>query len=196
MGSFWAESTGGVAAADTDVGFAALRALDDSQVTYSLGFYPETLDGNYHDLKVKVDHKGVDVRSRVGYLAAMPVDLSTRSTGDATMQVPYFYTGTNRARVHLALDVVPAGMTFQKKGSAFHGQMDMLGTTLRADGGEAGRFEESLGVDFESQERADAFVRAPFHYEHQFLLLAGHYVFQMTVGTGQTKNRVASAAQY
>jgi VWFA-related protein len=189
-GLFWADNTGGTAAQNTDVGFAALRALDDSQVAYSLGFYPENLDGTYHDLKVKVDRKGVDVRSRVGYLASVPADLSETTVGAATMQVPYFYTGTDRARVRLALDIVPAGMTFQRKGNVFRGQMDVTGTTLHTDGGQASRFEESLNVDFDNRESADAFTRAPFHYEHEFLLLAGSYVVQMTVGVGQTKNKL------
>jgi len=191
-GMYWAHETGGTAAQNTDVGFAALRALDDSQVTYSLGFYPESLDGKYHDLKVQVDRKGVDVRSRVGYLASLPVDLSVKTVGNATMQVPYFYTGTDRARVHLSLDVIPAGMTFQKKASVFHGELQMTGITLHADGGEAGRFEQTVNVDVESQERADAFKRTPFHYEHEFLLLAGNYVVQMAVGIGQTKDTVTA----
>jgi VWFA-related protein len=191
-GMFWADSTGGVAAQNTDVGFAAERALDDAQVTYSLGFYAEMLDGKYHDLKVRVDRKGVDVRSRVGYLASMPVDLSVKTSGDATTQVPYFYTGTDRARVHLSMDVVPSGMIFQKKGNVLHGEMEMTGATLHADGGEAGRFEQTVNVDMDSQERADAFTRIPFHYEHEFLLLAGNYVLQMTVGTGKTKDAVTA----
>jgi hypothetical protein len=78
---YLARETGGTAAENTDVGFAALRALDDSRVTYTLGFYRETLDGAYHDLKVKVDRKGADVRSRVGYLAScfLAAQLSTAS---------------------------------------------------------------------------------------------------------------------
>ncbi len=190
-GMYWADQTGGTAAQNTDVGFAALRALDDSQVTYTLGFYPETLDGTYHDLKVKVDRKGADVRSRAGYLASLPVlPVDVADALDASMQVPYFYTGTDRARVHLALETLPTGMTFQKKGNSFHGQMDMAGTTFHANGGEAGRFDESLNVDLGSQGQADAFARTPFHYEHEFVLLAGNYVFQMTVGTGRARARV------
>jgi len=206
-GMYWAHETGGTAAQNTDVGFAALRALDDSQVTYTLGFYPETLDGNYHELKVKVDRKGVDVRSRVGYLASLPVDLSAMVTGSAvpidsapgphatalpgvaaeraTMQAPWFYTGTDRARIHLSAEFVPTGVTFQKKGNKLRGQIDVVGTTIRADGGPAAQFEEALNVDFENQEQAEAFVKAQFHYEHELLLLAGNYAVQLAVTTGK-----------
>lgn len=71
-GMYWAASTGGDSVQNTDVGNATRRALDDSRITYSIGFYPESQDGLYHELKVKVDRKGVDVRSRQGYLAPPP----------------------------------------------------------------------------------------------------------------------------
>jgi VWFA-related protein len=67
-----ADGTGGVMFKDTNDLTKALRqAIDDAQVTYTLGFYPdaETLDGNYHDLQVKVARKGLDVRHRKGYVA-------------------------------------------------------------------------------------------------------------------------------
>lgn len=173
-GLFWAGSTGGVAAQNTDVGFATLRAMDDSQVTYTLGFYAEVLDGKYHDLRVRVDRKGADVRSRAGYLASAPADLLAKATGDASMQASYVYTGTDRARVCLAVDVVPRGMVFEKKGDRFQGEMNVVGAALHEDGSEAGRFEETVKVQLDSQERADAFMRKPFHYEHEFVLLAGN----------------------
>lgn len=69
-GVFWANETGGNAAGNTDVGMAVERAVEDSDVTYTLGFYPEILDGTYHNLKVKVQRRGVEVRSRQGYVAA------------------------------------------------------------------------------------------------------------------------------
>jgi VWFA-related protein len=51
---------------------AAIRkALDDSAVSYTLGFYQDSseADGKYHELNVRVDHKGVDVRHRKGYVS-------------------------------------------------------------------------------------------------------------------------------
>jgi hypothetical protein len=46
-------------------------ALDDSAVTYTLGFYPDpdSLDGKFHDLKVQVKRPGVRLRYRRSYLA-------------------------------------------------------------------------------------------------------------------------------
>ncbi len=67
---FWADQTGGIAAHNTDPGMAAKRAMEDAGLIYSLGFYPETAAGTYHELTVKVDRKNADVRSRQGYVAA------------------------------------------------------------------------------------------------------------------------------
>jgi VWFA-related protein len=70
-----ADYTGGRAFINTnDLRGAIRKAMEDSEVTYTLGFYPpaETLDGKYHELKVKVDRKGADVRYRKGYFAGEP----------------------------------------------------------------------------------------------------------------------------
>jgi VWFA-related protein len=56
----------------SDIAGAIKSAVEDSEVTYALGFYPSDVkfDGEYHSLSVKVDRKGLDVRHRKGYLAA------------------------------------------------------------------------------------------------------------------------------
>jgi VWFA-related protein len=75
-----ARETGGRAFYNSnDIGGAIQQAMDDAEVTYTLGFYPsaEALDGKYHPLQVKVaktDPEGSevanDVRYRQGYVAA------------------------------------------------------------------------------------------------------------------------------
>jgi hypothetical protein len=65
-----ASGTGGRASyGGNDLDNALKKAMEDDDVTYTLGFYSpdEKLDGAYHNLSVKVDRKGVDVRSRKGY---------------------------------------------------------------------------------------------------------------------------------
>lgn len=55
----------------SDLTTAIKTAVEDSEVTYALGFYPGDikLDGSYHSLSVKVARKGVDLRARKGYYA-------------------------------------------------------------------------------------------------------------------------------
>jgi VWFA-related protein len=48
------------------------KAIEDAQVTYTLGFYPAagSMDETFHKLAVKVARKGVEVRLRNGYFAS------------------------------------------------------------------------------------------------------------------------------
>jgi VWFA-related protein len=67
-----AELTGGRALINTnDFAGAIKTAMDDAEITYTLAFYPQDLktDGNFHILKVKVDHPGTELRYRNGYFA-------------------------------------------------------------------------------------------------------------------------------
>jgi len=67
-----AERSGGRAYINTNDLTSAMRdALNDGKVTYTLGFYPasDDWDGKFHDVKVKVDRGGVDVRYRKGFVA-------------------------------------------------------------------------------------------------------------------------------
>ena len=67
-----AERTGGKAFyGSNDLSDAIRRAIDDSRVTYTLGFYPTAAkwDGAFHTIKVKVKIPGAEVRSRTGYFA-------------------------------------------------------------------------------------------------------------------------------
>jgi VWFA-related protein len=71
--SLLADRTGGRAFFNTDdVEGAITRAVDDARVTYTLGFYAQgEPDGRSHELVVKVTRKGVEVRYRKAYLAAL-----------------------------------------------------------------------------------------------------------------------------
>lgn len=67
-----AEHTGGKAFYGTNgIGKAIRRAMDDAQLTYTLGYYPADVkwDGSFHEIRVKVDAPGAQVRARKGYFA-------------------------------------------------------------------------------------------------------------------------------
>jgi VWFA-related protein len=67
-----AEETGGRAFVNTNDLTGAIRdAVEDSAVTYTLGFYidSDALDGKFHELKVKVKQSGLEVRYPKGYFA-------------------------------------------------------------------------------------------------------------------------------
>jgi VWFA-related protein len=69
-----ASMTGGRAYYNTNgIEESIQKAVQDAELTYTLGFYPpgDSFDSKYHKLEVKVDRKGVDVRSRKGYMASL-----------------------------------------------------------------------------------------------------------------------------
>jgi VWFA-related protein len=195
-----AESTGGEVFGLTGNLPAQLAAVAREQDEYYRISYtpPPAKEGSCHTLRVKVNVRGLGTKARNEYCTEKPVDLVAgriagqglesraarpgAGTLDATMQLPYFYTGTNRASVHLSLEVVPAGIEFQKGQGGLHGQIDLVGTASRPDGGTAARFADTIGIDMEDQQHADRFRRARYHYEHQFLVAAGKYVFRMAIG--------------
>lgn len=78
-----ANRTGGKAFYNTnDITGAVRHAVDDSEVSYTVGFYlpREEMDSKFHELKVKVERKGVEVRTRKGYLAYKDAQASAELT--------------------------------------------------------------------------------------------------------------------
>jgi VWFA-related protein len=195
-----ANGTGGEA-----LGFTAslkdqLAAVAREQDEYYRVFYtpPPAKEGTCHILRVATNTRGLTTRARNEYCTEKPVDLvagkiageglESRAAGagavDATTQLPYFYTGTNRAVVHLSVVLVPTGMKFEKNQSGLHGQIDVVGTVLRLDGATAARFADTKSIDLANQQSADAFTKTPYHYEQQFTVPAGTYNFQIAMDAG------------
>ncbi len=66
------EASGGRAFYNTnDMAGSIRRVIDDSAVSYVLGYYPahDKWNGEFREIKVKVNRPGVEVRSRKGYFA-------------------------------------------------------------------------------------------------------------------------------
>lgn len=68
-----AERTGGRAYFNTnDIMGSVRQAIDDSRVTYEIGFIPQGVkwDGSFHKVHVSVNRKDAQVRARKGYFAS------------------------------------------------------------------------------------------------------------------------------
>jgi len=81
-----AERTGGRAFYNSnDIQGAVRKAIDDSRVTYVLGYYPTNTnwDGKFREIKVRTAKPGVHLRFRVGYYA-LP-DAPTTATQKAQL---------------------------------------------------------------------------------------------------------------
>jgi VWFA-related protein len=199
LAQYLAESTGGRVlqfAAKLREDLAAIaRDQDDS---YRLAYVPpESKEGACHALRVRTSVHGAELQARHEYCTEKPVDIvagkiagqaleSKTGTGNVTaaMALPWFYTGANRASVHLVVDVIPAGMKFEKDKTGLHGQIDLVGSAVRADGGTAARFADTVDLDAPDQQHADVLLKAPYHYEHMFNIAPGDYKFQLSLGTG------------
>ncbi len=80
-----ASLTGGRAFYNTNgIEDSIAKAVEDAELTYTLGFYPsaENLDGTYHKLTVKQTRRGASVHHRGGYLASTAAGPS----GEATLE--------------------------------------------------------------------------------------------------------------
>lgn len=161
---------------------------------------PPSREGSCHTLRVSLNVKGLTPKSRTEYCTGKQVDvvagkiagqaLESRVAGkpagtlNAFAQLPWFYTSANRASVRLALELVPAGMKFEKTKDGLHGEIDIVGTLLRPDGSTAARFADTVDIDPPDQTKADEFTRSPWLYQHAFNAAPGDYTFQLALGAG------------
>jgi VWFA-related protein len=197
-----ADGTGGFLIKNTNDLFAGLEKIGkEMDEFYLLGYTPpESEEGSCHSLKVKVDQGGDQVRARSGYcnskskdlLAGNPIEKTLESraaasqagTVAASMQLPYFYTGPNVARVNVAMEIPSGVMKFEKVKGKFHAEMNVLGIAYNADGSVGARFSDTLKRDFEEKKQVEEFEAAPFHYENEFEVASGKYNFKVVFSAG------------
>ena len=80
-----AKATGGLPFYNTnDISGSVRKAVNDSELTYTISFYPDSgaLDSSFHELKLQVNRKGVEVRSRGGYLASPETQTSEKARSE------------------------------------------------------------------------------------------------------------------
>jgi VWFA-related protein len=197
-----AEGTGGFVIINTNDLLSGFEKIGKELNEYYLLGYepPESNEGSCHTLRVKVDRAGLNVRARTGYCNSRPRDLVAKNptekvlenraasaqAGDvsASMQTPFFYTAPNQARVHVAMDIAPKAMKFEKQKGKLHSELDILGIAYKPDGSVAARFGDTVKVDFETKKEAEAFSEKPYHYENQFDIAPGQYRLKVVFSSG------------
>lgn len=141
-----AEETGGRAFYNTnDIAGAVRRSIEDTRVSYLLGYSPShgRWDGKFREVKVEVRRSGVEVRHRRGYLAlAQPAGRDDGTSREQalrlTLRSPLPETGLGLtvqlqaagpeapAETAVVLRIDPRGITLQKSGDRFLGTVDVL----------------------------------------------------------------------
>lgn len=180
-----ARGTGGFAVSNTTPIRDGLRKIAQEQSEYYVIAYtpPESKIGACHTLRVKVARGGVTLRARASYCTEKPLDLVTenlatenravknledRAAGGrsgnltASIELPFFYTAPNVARVHLVLQLASAGLG---------PEMDVLAQAVASDGTVAARVNDKVRLD------------SP-RYEKTFGIAAGRYTFTVVFSSG------------
>jgi len=147
---------------------------------------------------VKVDRGGTTVRARTGYCNVRPRDLlagnSTEKTLEAraasaqagnisaSMQLPFFYTGTNTARVNVDMEIPMNSVKFAKEKGKFRADVNILGIASTEDGRVGARFSDTVKLEFPDKKQMEAFQERPYHYENQFDIASGKYNLKVVFG--------------
>jgi hypothetical protein len=167
---------------------------------YILGYVPpESAEGSCHTLKVKLNRGGLNVRSRSGYCNARtlnPLDgkplekqLELHASGTnagsihGALEVPYFYTAPNVARVNLAMEIPAESLNFNKEKGKYHANVNILGIAYKSDGSVGARFNDTVNLDLEKDEWK-AFTKTPYRYQNQFDAAPGTYKLTVVLSGG------------
>jgi VWFA-related protein len=197
-----ADGTGGFVIRHTNDLFAGLEKIGkEMDEFYVLGYTPpESEEGSCHALRVKVNEGGDTVRARSGYCNTKPRDLlagnpiektlenraaaSQAGSVAASIQLPFFYTGPNEARVNVAMEIPADVLKFEKQKGKFQAEMNVLGIAYNADGSVGARFSDTVKREFEDKKQVEAFQQAPFHYENEFEVASGQYNLKVVFSAG------------
>jgi len=158
-----AENTGGRAYFNTnDIHNAIRAAVDDSEVTYTLGFYaaPGQLDGKFHQLTVQVKRKDMEVRYRKGYLANPdPPPTDDQRTGDIqdALWSPLDATGIEIAgwlerkpgALGVTLSIEPSSLALQSEGGHRTDILDVVFGLWGADGRDLGSVRQKINLNLD-----------------------------------------------
>lgn len=196
-----AEGTGGFAIYNTNDLLGGLdRIAKEQNEFYILGYVPQaSTEGSCHTLKVKLNKGGTEVRSRSGYCNARPTDplvgkplekqMEVQASGSQAgsiqgyMQVPYFYTGPNVARINLAMDIPGDSLNFNKEKGKYHSNVNVLGIAYKPDGSVGARFSDTLDLNLEKDEWKDL-TKDTYHYQNQFDAAPGTYKLTVVLSAG------------
>ena len=196
-----AEGTGGFSIFNTNDLLAGLEKIGREQNEfYILGYSPaETPEGSCHTLKVKMNRGGMNVRARSGYcnvrtanvLEGKPLEkqLEAHATGAqpgsirGALELPFFYTAPNTARVNLAMEIPSDSFQFNKEKGKYHANLNVLGIAYRPDGTVGAKFSDTVNLDLEKDEWKE-FTKSSYRYQNQFDAAPGTYKMTVVLSAG------------
>jgi VWFA-related protein len=174
-----ASRTGGRAFVNTnDIAGAIRTAVEDSAVTYTLGFYPQNdkFDNSFHTLKVKLpEFAHLNLRYRRGYLdqdAPAQQDKLRRAELADSVWSPMDANGIGlRATlrqtsegIDVSLRVDPKSIVLAPQGDRWAGKLDLLFVQKEAHGKQVSGLDDTVSMEF-SQPNYESVERdgLPYH---------------------------------
>jgi VWFA-related protein len=111
-----ARRTGGIAFYNTNGIKTSIRqVIDDTRVTYQLGFYPSDgkWDGSFHEVRVKVNRPDVRVQAREGYFALTDPKVAPQTRAEMIFETAKSPVEATGIRIHV--QVTPVKLPGEKK---------------------------------------------------------------------------------
>jgi VWFA-related protein len=164
------EASGGRAYYNTnDLAGSIRQVIDDSASTYLLGYYPDhnKWNGEFREIKVKVDRPGVEIRSRRGYFAvadtASPAEKNEEKMADA-IRSPLESTdltfdvqadavevsGARQLKVKITLDA--RQLRFQQQSDRWTGTIDKVWAEFNSEGRQVGTITKAISLNSSQDE--------------------------------------------
>lgn len=165
-----AKATGGTAFYNSnDIKGSIRKAIDESEVTYTMAFYADSsdLDATFHEIKVEVNRKGLEVRSRGGYLASPEAQTSEKQRSDLIRDALWSPLESAAiglaARVEnvdepkpgslrIALGITPSDIQLDQKGGKWTGAVDYVIAQRGADGSFLNREPKGIALNFDQDQ--------------------------------------------
>jgi VWFA-related protein len=160
-----AERTGGRAFYNTnDIQGAVRKAIDDSRVTYVLGYYPSNTnwDGKFRELKVRTSKPGVHLRYRVGYYALpdapttaaqkaqllSDAEWSPLEATDLALEVQANPLTTSTAReLQVQVRIAANQLHFEQAGNHWKDSLQVVWVEIGSTGKAIGTITKNVGFD-------------------------------------------------
>lgn len=192
-----ADKTGGKAYYNrNDIDGAVRSAIEDSRVSYVIGYYPThgKWDGRFVEVKVKVNRPGVRVRSRKGYYAGAEPQLEEKEIVtllNATAHSPLESTSvgvTVRAEdvpgaakaLKLSMDIDPHDINLVLQDDRWFGSLDFLFSQRNVEGKVVSNVSFNLGMRL-SSESHDQLEKEGITLTRTIVIDPGAYLLRVVV---------------
>ncbi len=197
-----ADLSGGRAYENTnDLAGAIRRVIDASSATYLLAYYPDhnKWNGEFREIKVKVNRSGVDVRARSGYYAvADTASAPARSAEELAQAIrsPLESTdlsldvqveaandsGARQLRVKISLD--PSQLHFQQQGDRWTDNIGEYWAEFDGEGHQVGTHSQTLNLR-PSQGDYKEFIAKEFGFSETVPIADGAQEVRLVVRDGK-----------